>query len=123
MQYSPKLKKVMEQIKSILKENDIAGVIAIHTPGFSEYLNHVTTSYSCATITPEGVRLKLKVSEVGEAKAEQIANDTYNMVVHFTKHLSENAMFYMDTEKLLTEKLGGRNTKGGGHSSHQQQNN
>lgn len=41
MQYDPKLKKVMEQIKGILKDNDITGFVVLHSPGFSEYLNHV----------------------------------------------------------------------------------
>ena len=123
MQYSPKLKKAMEQIKSILNENDVAGFVVLHTPGFSEYLNHVTTSYSCATVMPDGIQLKLKSSELGKEKAEQVANDTFNMVVHFANHLSKNAVFYMDTEKLLADKLGGTIDKEGGHSSHQQQNN
>ena len=123
MQYSPKLKKAMEDIKTILKENDITGVVVLHTPGFSEYLNHCTASYSCATVTHDGIRLRLKQSELGREKAHQIANDTYNMVVHFSKHLSEHAVFYMDAEKLLEEKLGGVKRKDGGTTSHEQQNN
>lgn len=50
MQYSPKLKKAMEDIKKILHENDIAGFVVLHTPGFSEYLNRVDPSYSCAKL-------------------------------------------------------------------------
>ena len=123
MQYDPKLKMAMEEVKAILNKNDIAGFVILHSPGFSEYLNHVMTSYSCAIVTHEGVRLRLKSAEIGKEKAEQIANDTYNMVVHFSEHLGINAMFYMDAEKLLAEKLGGTKGKEGGHTSHEQQNN
>lgn len=36
MQYSPKLKVAMEEIKEILKKNDIAGFVVIHdSDGFS----------------------------------------------------------------------------------------
>jgi|SRR6185437_106134 len=123
MQYSPKLKIAMEEIKEILNKHDIAGFIILHTPGFSEYLNHLMASYSCAKVMPDGIRLKLKQSEVGKEKAEQIANDTFNMIVHLTRHLSNNSMMYMNCEKLLKEKLGGTELPGGGHTSHEQQNN
>ncbi len=122
MQYSPKLKKVMEQIKDILKENDIAGFVVLHTPGHSEYLNHVTTSYSCATVLPEGVRLRLKGSEVGKEKAQQLANDTFNMITHMSRAISENAMLYIDCHEQLKKKWDGIEFDGG-HTSHDQQNN
>jgi hypothetical protein len=123
MQYSPKLKKAIEEIKEVLNKHDIAGFVILHTPGFSEYLNHVTTSYSCAQVTPEGVRLRLKGSEVGKEKAQQLALDTFNMIVHFAKHLAANAMFYMDTEENLRQRWGGEDLDGSGHTSHEQQNN
>lgn len=123
MQYSPKLKKAMDEIIDVLKKHDIAGFVILHTPGYSEYLNHCTTSYSCATVTPEGVRLRLKSAEVGKEKARQIAADTCNMVIHFAKHLAANAMFYMDTEKILREKFDVQDLGGDDHTSHQQQNN
>jgi hypothetical protein len=122
MQYSPKLKKVMEQIKEILKENDIAGFVVLHTPGHSEYLNHVQTSYSCATVLPEGVRLRLKQSEVGKEKAEQLANGTYNMITHLTTAIAANAEMYLSCHEQLKKKWEGKET-GGGHTSHNQQNN
>lgn len=123
MQYSPKLKTAMEEIKAVLNKHDIAGFVILHTPGHSEYLNHCTTSYSCATVTPEGVRLRLKEAEVGKEKARQIANDTCNMVIHFAKHLAANAMFYMDTEEMLRKKFDVEDLGGDEHTSHQQQNN
>lgn len=113
----------MAEIKAVLNKYDIAGFVVIHTPGHSEYLNHCVTSYSCATVTPEGVRLRLKEAEVGKEKARKLAADTCNMVIHFARHLSAHALFYMDTEKLLRAKLDIEDLGGDGYSSHQQQNN
>lgn len=112
----------MENIKAILKKNDIAGFVVLHTPGYSEFLNHMETSYSCAKIQGEEVRLKLKSSEVGKERAKQLANDTYNMITHLAKHIGGHALLYMDTEKLIKEKLGGEDGPGE-MTSHSQQNN
>ncbi len=122
MQYSPKLKKAMEQIKDILKENDIAAFVVLHTPGHSEYLNHVQTSYSCATVMPEGVRLRLVESEVGKEKAMFLADGTFNMITHLAQALAANAELYIDCHEKLKTKWNG-NSKDGGHTSHEQQNN
>lgn len=122
MQYSPKLKKAMEQIKSILKENDIAGFVVLHTPGHSEYLNHVQTSYSCAAVTPEGIRLRLKEAEIGREKATFLADGTYNMITHLTEVIAENASMYINCHEQLKKKWGG-SSEGGEHTSHSQQNN
>lgn len=122
MQYSPKLKKVIEQIKDILKENDIAGFVLLHTPGYSEYLNHTETSYSCITNTPDGMRLQLKTEEVGEKKAEILAHGTYNMVVHFSKILTLHANAYSGYHTVLKQRWDGTDGPGN-HSSHNQQNN
>ena len=79
MQYSPKLKKAMQQIQAILTENDIAGFVVLHAPGYSEFLNHVTTSYSCAMIENDRIHLKLSAKQIGIEKAKEIANNTLNM--------------------------------------------
>lgn len=122
MQYSPKLKKVMEQIKGILNENDIAAFVVLHTPGYSEYLNHVKTSYSCATVMPDGIRLRLKAAEVGKDRAKELADGTFNMITHLTNAIAANAELYLDCHELLKQKWDGRSTDGG-HTSHEQQNN
>lgn len=123
MQYSPKLKKIMDQIKDLLKENDVAGFVVLHTPGYSEYLNHLNASYSCAKIeSNEGIRFKLLSKEVGRERAKQIANDTYNMITHFADTIAMNASHYIDAHELLKKQWGGEEFRGG-HTSHDQQNN
>lgn len=122
MEYSPKLKKAMEQIKTIMADNDIAGFVVLHTPGFSEYLNHVQTSYSCATVMPEGIRLRLSEKEVGKERAHELADGTYNMITHLTKGIATNAELYIHCHEQLKKKWGG-SSDGGTHTSHSQQNN
>lgn len=123
MQYGPKLKKAMEQIIKIVKENDIAAFVLLHDErGFSEYLNAVSPSYSCASINDEQIRFRLKSAEVGKEKAKIIAEGTYNMVTHFADMLGKHAILYIDAQKMLKEKLGG-DEDGGNETSHTQQNN
>jgi len=124
MQYSPKLKKAMEQIKEILKEHDIAAHVVLHTPGFSEYLNHIEPSYSCASLENGGVRVRAKAEDFGGDKKirDQKIQDTVNMVSHFTDILGRDALNFMDLTETL-EKITGATHTPGSHTSHNQQNN
>lgn len=113
----------MEQIKKLVKENDIAAFVVLHDEkGFSEYLNAVSPSYSCALVQEDGIRFRLKGSEVGKDRAKVIAEGTYNMVTHFADMIGKHALMYIDAQKLLKEKWGGEEF-GGGETSHDQQNN
>lgn len=123
MQYSPKLKKAMEQIKAIVKEHDIAAFVVLNDgAGFSEYLNAVSPSYSCAILQEDLIRFRLVTAEVGKQKARQLAEGTYNMVSHFAETIGKHALLYIDAKKLLKEKWGGEEF-GGNDTSHTQQNN
>lgn len=123
MQYSPKLKKAMEQIKSIIKENDIAAFVVLHDEeGFSEYLNAVSPSYSCALLQENGVHFRLKTAEVGKEKAKKIAEGTFNMVTHFADMIGKHALMYIDAQKLLKSQWNGFEG-GSNETSHNQQNN
>lgn len=123
MDYSPKLKSVMEQIKTILKENDIAGFVVLHTtPNYSEYLNYVSPSYSCVKFEGSNMRFTAKASEVGKEKAHQLQADTYNMITHFADVIGMNALNYMKVKDALQERLSGEDGDSS-HTSHSQQNN
>jgi hypothetical protein len=122
MQYSPKLKVVMEEIKKILSDNDITGFVVLHTPGFSEYLNHVEASYSCAKVTDNGIEFKLSSKELGPLMTKLVAAGTYNMITHLSDVMAKYTIAYIDAHELLKKKWGG--TEGpGSHTSHTQQNN
>jgi hypothetical protein len=70
MQYSPKLKKAMEEIKSIVKRHDIAAHVVLHTPGHSEFWFEISPSYSCAKLEGDNVRFKAKTADFGAIKRE-----------------------------------------------------
>lgn len=118
MNYSPKLKKAMDQIKSILKENDIAGVVVLHTPGFSEYLIKIDPTYSCARLMPDGsgVRLKTKGLDIPKKKKRQMLTDTCNMLHHLSNTSGETAMSLFEVSKMIDQKLKSEH-EGGGHTS------
>lgn len=84
MQYSPKLKKAAEEIKNILKENDIAGVVILHTPGYGEYVLNLSPTYSCVKVSPQGeirARAKLQEDFNGNKKEwEETVKNTSNML-------------------------------------------
>lgn len=122
MQYSPKLKKVMAEIEDVLKKHDIAAFILLHTPGFSEYLQKVSPSYSCAVADDSGVSLKVNAKEVGEEKAKKLIEGTVNMVVHFAEILGKSGLFYHKMLDQLKQRFEIEET-GDGHTSHSSQNN
>jgi hypothetical protein len=43
-----KLKVAAEEIKDILRKHNLAGAVALHSPGHGEYFVHLNPSYSCA---------------------------------------------------------------------------
>lgn len=113
MNYSPKLKIAMGEIKAILKKHEIGGFVIIHTPGFSEYLNHINPPYSCAKMANGGFEVRLKADEVGgPEKARQIAQDTLNMISHFTNLIGQHALLYMQAEDMLKAKWPSDETPG-----------
>lgn len=83
MQYSPKLKNAAAEINEILKKYDIAAMVVLHTPGFSEYLFNVTPSYTCCKMDQNGMRIKTNPDDPKEKKEKEV-NDTFNMLYHFS---------------------------------------
>lgn len=126
MQYSPKLKKAMEQIKAILKEHDIAAMVVLHTPGHSEYVIRIDPSYSCAKFEGEDrirVKAKLKEDFAGDKNAwEQTLSDTSNMLSLIGEVGARVSMSILEISKTVDEKINAEH-RNGGHTSHNQQNN
>jgi hypothetical protein len=135
MQYSPKLKKVMYQIQQMLKENDIAGVIVLHTieqnlssdkevKGFSEYSVNISPSYSAASLQPAFV-VKGKAEHYNGDKEvrNKIMAQTSNMLVHLAEISGRCTMLVMDCQKTYEKYYGKDDHTGGELSSNQSQNN
>lgn len=113
--YSQKLRDVMEEIKPILKKHDIAAFVLLHEPGFTEYLNHITPSWSCAKVTSgddevghyEGLVISLNAEEYPDVEtAQKVANNTYNMIADLTETLCTHAAMYSECREALKERWG-----------------
>ena len=129
MEYSPKLKVAMEEIKEILNKHDIAGHVVLHTPGHGEYFTKVDPSYSCAffDMTPgrTGIRFRARLQEDydgNSAKRQQALTDTSDMM-HTLSSVGANMLLnIIEASKMFDKKVGGTHGKGG-HSSHTSQQN
>ena len=125
MQYSPKLKRAIGEIKQIMGKYDIAGLVILHTPGFSEYLLKIDTTYSCAKIEGDQLRVKAKLKEDfngNKAAMEQSLKDTSNMLHHLSETGGRTAMELFNISAALDEKVKAEHT-GKGFTSVTTQNN
>jgi hypothetical protein len=129
MQYSPKLKTAMEEIKAIMKKHDIGGWVILHTPGHSEFLNKLDPSYSCITITPDAkgdfVRFKSKIADYGGDKNAWLkkTTDSLNLLQSICETGSNTLLPIMDLTERLEKELNAERNIGGGFTSHTTQNN
>jgi len=127
MQYSPKLKKAMDEIKAVLKKHDIGAIVCLHTPGYIEYLNEVQPSYSAISLKTDGSGYAIK----GHSKhyfgnkemRDQKLADTKNMVDHFTTFSGSEFMMFDKINQGMEDTWGKWDSEGGDHTSHNQQNN
>lgn len=124
MQYSPKLKMAMEEIKAVLKKHDIAGMAVIHTPGWSEWFINIQPTYSCAKLEGDHFHVRIKASHYNDDKKlrDQFVTDTTNMMHHLSKISGTLAMQLLEASQSL-DKAVNADHFGGGSSSHTQQNN
>jgi hypothetical protein len=124
MQYSPKLKKAMEEIKQVFSKYDLGGIVVIHEPGFSEYLYKIDPSYSAAKLMDGGVRITARAEQYGgdKEKRNKAIADTSNLLMHIAQAGGRLVMNTIDVSKQLDAVVDAEHT-GGGHSSHTEQNN
>ncbi len=122
MQYSPKLKMAMEEIKAILGKHDIAGAVILHAPGFSEFLFSPTPSWSVARLESTGfLRIKTNPADPKEVKKKQV-EDTLDMISGMAKSSMEITKGCQAMMEMLKDRF--RFDDGpGGITGHDQQNN
>lgn len=140
MQYSPTLKKAMEEIKAIVKRHDIGAVVVlhnaestnympdgdVHTEGYCEYLLGISPSYSAASILPDGrIRVKGKAEHYGndKSKRDKAVSNTYNMIQTLAEQTGRMAMDLIEIEKILSRHIEQTGRDRGEDTSHEQQNN
>lgn len=124
MQYSPKLKKAMEEIKDILSRYDVAGLVVIHTPGHTEFLNKLDPTYSCCRQIGDQIRVKTRLDDFsGSVTARNKAiEDTSNMLHGLCKVTGTILLPLMDISSAVDKVVDADHTAGG-FSSHSAQNN
>lgn len=126
MQYSPKLKKAMAKIHQILKDEDIAGVVVLHTPQHSEYLTHITPTYSCAEIDEQLGMLLIKgqlIHHNNDKKVQiQKLTDTCNMLHHLGRNTAQLGVMLIQASKQA-DKSFNATYDGGSETSNTTQNN
>lgn len=124
MQYSPKLKKAAEEIKLILKKYDIAANVVLHTPGHSEYLLHITPTYSAAWLENGMVRFRARKQDYNNNSMirDQKISDTLNMLRLLSDTAAQNAMALINVSDKFDKIIGVDHDKGD-HTSHIEQNN
>jgi len=125
MQYSPKLKRVMAEIEAILKKEDIAGLVVLHTPGHAELLTRLDPSYSCAKIEANGqLRIRAKAEDFGGdvTRRNEVLRDTSNMLKLLTDASGPTVVGLIEASERLDKDLDAYHTGLGG-TTHQEQNN
>lgn len=124
MQYSPKLKRAMNEMKMLMLKYDIGGFCVLHTPGHSEYLLRIDPSYSCAKFEGDHVRIKAKLADFnGDKRAwEEKVASTSNMLSLIGEVGGRTALSILEISKQVDEIVEAEH-KDGGHTSHTQQNN
>lgn len=126
MQYSPKLKRIAAQIKKILKDNDVAGLVVLHTPGNSEYVTEITPSYAALKWRPkmDGIDVLGKAAHYGndKAKRDKAVADTANMLDLLSITSGNQVIMIMELAELV-KKTWGDDHGPTDHTSDTQQNN
>ena len=120
MNFSPKLKEAMASITAILTEQDIAGYVVLHEPGFSEYRLQIDPSWSVLRmIGEEGIRLRSKLEDYDgdlERQHKEIEATT-NLLRHLADLLPMHAKVFEALHSKVCELMEVEHT-GGRHTPH-----
>lgn len=105
----PKLKQAMEEIKSVLKNYDIAGTAILQSQTHGEWLNEISPSWSCAKLEGEALQVKALAKDYPSIAARNEAIEvTVGMLCAFrdgSNKLRENmeAVLAMLSQKFEIE--------------------
>lgn len=119
MRFSAKLKKAMKEIQGLLDEYDIAASVVLHTPGHTEYLMHITPSYSCAKL--EGSKFFVNTKSLNLSKRdkrEMIAN-TANMLNGLATTTGRESLKIIKLSEIMDKHSDARHTDLG-HTSQEE---
>lgn len=116
----------MEKIRVILKEENIAGVVLLHVPGFVEVHQRLDTSWSCVRAEEGRYVLKTNLQEDFADDKELYQKklmDSFDMLFNLSKNGANVVMPIGHMTKLLAMILGIEGPPGGKFTSVNTQNN
>lgn len=123
MQYSPKLKRAMEKIKDILKEEDIAALVVLYEPGFVEHVLHVSPTFSGAYFEGDLLRAKISLADYSNYDEwKKKSEDTAGMFYHMGQVASRLVIPILAISEDIDRQLGSQHGKGDSTSNEQQLN-
>lgn len=124
MQYSPKLKAAMEQIKNIIEENDIAGMVILHSPGSIEHLLALQPSYSAVQMKDNIIGVETALDKYTDQKEwQEKMSNTSGMLYMVSQVASKQTISLLALSENLDKTLGATHNGIGNGSTHQEQNN
>jgi hypothetical protein len=106
---SPKLKRARAEIEAILRKHDIAGAVALHTPGHGEVFYNLAPSYSCIRGVPPLVRIRSKLQEDyagNKLRQHQDREATANMVALLAESIGCIALSLIDLQEIVDAVFG-----------------
>ena len=111
--YSSKLRYVSNLILEILKEHDVAACVVLHEPGFSEFINFIEPSYSCAKIEGDQLKIRSKASDYNgdTQKRDKALTDTSNMLVLLAETTGTTSLMLYHASDVLDYTTGAVHTK------------
>lgn len=86
----PKLVAAMEEVKAILKKNDIVGVVILQSAESSEFLTQFEASWNAVKLIPDGERrVKVQVCTTDRPKEQrqELFSNSIGMVMGFQDSL------------------------------------
>lgn len=109
-----KLKVVAEEIKEILRKHDVAGAVALHSPGHGEHFIHINPSYSCAYMYDDNeIRFYSKKADYKTPEEQwQKQADTSNMLRILTDCIGFNFLGCEHLSSEFDKVTGAEHTKG-----------
>ena len=116
MQYSPKLKRVIAEIKAIIETNDIAGFVCLVEPGNSEYLHVINPSFSVARFDGSQIRIQTKNIKGSPNEKRLMLEKTSNMFALLSTTVAKNGLSLLEVSKYVDSQVGAKHT-GSSHTS------
>jgi hypothetical protein len=103
-----KLKAARSEIEAVLKRHDIAGFVALHSPGWGETFWNIWPSYSILIGDFPAIRIKSKLADYGGDAARQITDQaqTAEMVHSIADATCNCGLQFAALDEVLTDKLG-----------------